>query len=199
MAYRTTLRDGREIGIAEAELQRFAGAIGLDQIAPGRYSKLFVFKLILYVHFEGVEGHFILDQLRALEGLPNNAPATKTATMFARDPLKGLWHQHFFSARFLAHNMLNQIGGDKLMPIVERIFDPEKSQTVTREMINELANVTTIDAIRQREAEGKLTGEWIVFAKHQGQNYYLTLAVHPEDKAGDMALYEELKAMPFKG
>lgn len=30
---------------------------------------------------------------------------------------------------------------------------------------------------RLREAE-RLTGEWIVFAKHQGLNYYLTLAMH---------------------
>jgi predicted transcriptional regulator len=24
----------------------------------------------------------------------------------------------------------------------------------------------------------RLTGEWIVFAKHEGRNYYLTLATH---------------------
>ena len=30
---------------------------------------------------------------------------------------------------------------------------------------------------RLREAE-RLTGEWIVFAKHEGLNYYLSLAAH---------------------
>ncbi len=28
-----------------------------------------------------------------------------------------------------------------------------------------------------------MTGEWIVFAKHNGKNFYLTLGVHQEDNA----------------
>jgi hypothetical protein len=35
-----------------------------------------------------------------------------------------------------------------------------------------------------------MTGDWIVFAKHQGQNFYLGLATHDDD---DEALYERLR------
>lgn len=35
----------------------------------------------------------------------------------------------------------------------------------------------------QRSREQRLTGDWIIFAKHQGQNYYLDLASHQENDA----------------
>lgn len=38
---------------------------------------------------------------------------------------------------------------------------------------------------RLREAE-RLTGEWIVFAKHEGQNYYLSLATHDKTTHEDL-------------
>jgi hypothetical protein len=45
-------------------------------------------------------------------------------------------------------------------------------------MIDELAHRVTIESIERRSAAGRRTGEWIVFAKAQGQNYYLCLATH---------------------
>jgi hypothetical protein len=35
----------------------------------------------------------------------------------------------------------------------------------------------------ERANDGRLTGEWIVFAKQDGVNYYLTLGVHQDDEA----------------
>jgi hypothetical protein len=34
-----------------------------------------------------------------------------------------------------------------------------------------------------RARNSKLTGEWIIFAKHDDRNYYLTLGVHGDDAA----------------
>ncbi len=35
----------------------------------------------------------------------------------------------------------------------------------------------------ERRAASKLTGEWIVFARHGGANHYLTLGAHGDDHA----------------
>src|SRR5690606_19461000 len=78
--YKTSGPDGTEIHVGEAHLARFAMGTGLDKIAPGRYSKLFAFKLLLYTQFQGVEADFIIEEVKALEGLPNRAVNTKPAT-----------------------------------------------------------------------------------------------------------------------
>lgn len=186
--------DGTEIHAPESTLTEFASEIGLHVIAPGRYSKLFVFKLLLYTQYQGVEADFIIDELKALEGLPNRAPNTKPATQFARPPLKGLWHQHFFSARFVAHNIATHMLGKRLEETVNRIFDPVRSPTVTREMIGEMAHAVTHGALEERESQSKLTGEWIVFAEHMGQYYYLTLATHATD---DQQTFDEISSMAY--
>ena len=46
-----------------------------------------------------------------------------------------------------------------------------------------------MEGYERRASPNKLTGDWIVFAKHEGQNYYLDLATHSEN---DEALYMKL-------
>jgi hypothetical protein len=186
--------DGTESGVSESTVIEFAADVGLNSIVPGRYSKLFAFKLWLYVHIEGIEIPFIIEELKTLEGLPGEAVATKPATLFARPPLKGLWHKHFFSARLVGHNIATHMLGKRLEETVRRIFDPARSPTVTREMIEELAHAVSHGALEERDNQGKLTGEWIVFAKHQGQNYYLTLATHLTE---DQQTFDEITSMAY--
>jgi hypothetical protein len=192
--YKTKRPDGQEIHVSEAELAKFASDAGLDAIAVGRYSKLFVFKLLLYTKVEGTEPAFILEELKALESLPNNAIFTKPPTQFTRQPLRGLWHKHFFDARFVPNNIAIHMQGKRLEETVKRIFDHAKSPTVTKGMIEELAQAVSHGALQEREGQGKLTGEWIVFAKDQGKNYYLTLATHTE---GDQQTFDEIRNMAY--
>lgn len=192
--YKTRMPDGTEIHTPESELRKFAIDAGLGNIAPGRYSTLFVFKLWLYVHVEGIDLPFVIEELKFLEGMQNQAPSTKPATQFTRQPLQGLWHQHFFSARFVGHNIAMHMAETRLKKTVESIFDPARSPTVTREMIEEMAHAVTLGALEERENQNKLTGEWIVFAKHQGQNYYLTLATHTTE---DQQTFDEINNMAY--
>ena len=71
------------------------------------------------------------------------------------------------------------------------IFDPNKSPVVTKEMINELSHRVVVESLEDRGANNKLTGEWIVFAKHQGQNYYLCLTNH---ESGDENIAQSIKS-----
>jgi len=52
-----------------------------------------------------------------------------------------------------------------------------------REAARELAAGFVQGGYLGRKDEGKLTGEWIVFAVQGGTNYYLTLSRHGEDEA----------------
>jgi len=52
----------------------------------------------------------------------------------------------------------------------------------------------TIREMPPGEPRGQgLTGEWIIYGKHQGENYYLSLAKHSEAEQGQVAdLYARL-------
>jgi hypothetical protein len=135
----------------------------------------------------------IVAEIKALEGGPQTV-GTKPATEFTKEPLKGLWHKHFFSAHFVAHNLLNQLAGGRLKALVEKVLDPKKHSIITAELINEISHEVATGTFEKREAQGKLTGEWIVFAKHGGQNYYLCLSTH---NAGDQVIYAQIKSACF--
>lgn len=65
--------------------------------------------------------------------------------------------------------------------MIAEVLDPNKSPVITEEMVKELAHRVTFEPIEERIREGRLTGEWIVFAKHEGLNYYLSLSTHKTD------------------
>ena len=56
-------------------------------------------------------------------------------------------------------------------------------------MINELVRRVTNEPLEMRDAAKKLTGEWIVFLKHGGKNYYLCVNTH---NAGDQVIYDRI-------
>lgn len=176
--------------VTSEELREYAEAFRLNLYAEGRYSWLFALNMLSYERHYGINPFQIVDEVRALE---DSAKVTKTkqASQFTHAPLKGLWHKHFFCARFLAHNITNHLSGGKLDKLVSEVLDPNKSPVVTESMIRELSHRVTVEAFEQRAAKGNLTGEWIVFAKYEEKNYYLCLATH---RAGDHSIYNNIKA-----
>jgi len=141
----------------EKELGKFASLVGLDQVAPGRLSWLFVMQLFLHAQVDGVDPSMIVAEIKALEGGPQTI-GTKTATEFTKEPLKGLWHKHFFSAHFVVHNLINQLAGGRLKALVEKVLDPKKHPIITAELINELSHEVATGTFEKREAQDKLTG-----------------------------------------
>lgn len=194
--YKTEMSDGRPFEMDDTALSKYASDLGLDKIAPGRYTNLFVFKFFLFTEFEGIERDFILEEIKALEGLNNSAPFTKPPTQFTREPLKGLWHQHFFASRFTEKNIAAHMTPKRVSETVDRVCDPSEP-IITPRMLNDLVEAITTDAFLEREANSQLTGEWIVFAKHNDQNHYLTLAPHPDGREGDLRLFNEIKTMGY--
>ena len=161
------------------KIEQLAKLYELDTLIPGRYTSLFVVNLYLLDKVSGINPAQVIEEIRHLEGL---APSqqTKPATEFKGSVLKGLWHKHFLPTlpSAFAHNILNHLGKNGLANLVGEVFNPAKSSVVTREMINELAHRVVEESIVDRGAAEKLTGEWIIFAKENGQNYYLCISPH---------------------
>lgn len=161
-----------------------------------------------------VDVHAVFDQIGAVEGAPLCRPhPTKPATEFKRAPLKGLWHQHWFQASFMPTNLLieNSRSGVELM--LRRLRQHYGGEEFMGKLIDEtdvklMAHASVNDAFEQRaqrssDGSGGLTGEWIVFAKSNGRNIYLTLAGHEEDDteiyrrcASALREYPELAELP---
>ena len=185
--------DDKRLAMTQEELKRYADLIGLDRIASARYSWMFVLDIFLHHGVHGIDPTMVVDEIKALE---NRSPGTgtKAATMFQNEPLRGLWHKHFFASRFVAKNIQNQLAGDKLRKLVDEVFDPQKSSIISQEMTNKLAHKVISESIEQRASNGKLTGEWIIFAKYNNENYYLCLSTH---NSGDQMIYERIKSTCF--
>lgn len=177
--------------VENEELVDYAKIYGLDTLIAGRYSWLFVFNLMMLEKKSGVDPFSIIDEIKNIEGV-GPARQTKLASEFRGPHLKGLWHKHFFAANpsLLAHNIINQLAGGKLKKLVEEVLDPNKSPVATKEIIGELSHRIVVESLENRAANNKLTGEWIVFAKHQGQNYYLCLTTH---ESGDENIAQSIK------
>src|ERR1700687_1167953 len=115
------------------------------------------------------------DILHSILNLEASEPPSgiKRASTFNKTPLKGLWHKHFFSANFLLNNIILGLGKNGIQNLVNDVMDPNRSNTITQEMINELSQRVTREPFEIRQKQGKITGEWVIFAKHGGKNYCL--------------------------
>jgi len=107
----------------------------------------------------------------------NNSAGTKPASPFNRPPLIGLWHAHFTDARFLAENYrLALPEKQRYQLFVEALKQTEGLPLDDR--AEEIVNRVWEEPLDNRFAQGKATGEWIVYLPRKGKNYYLATAKH---------------------
>lgn len=160
----------------------------LNRFQDAHFSQLFVEQLQVILNERGIASE-ILIEIAALEG--QGSSYTKPEKQFRHLPLKGLWHKHFLFGEFIAENIRNHLltrtgGTEKLEHIVNQVLSSQKSQ---KEMTRDLARQIVEGSYEERANNQKITGEWIVFAKYNKQNYYLTLAAHGEK---DEVIYQRV-------
>ena len=140
-----------------------------------------------------VDPHCLLDEVEKIEGRGRARSLTGPPEQFRHNPLRGLWKKHWFQASFMARNMSNEfrrIGESLVREALKE--DLRRSETEVVPFNEEHARAISYSVASagyekraQRGANpqyGKLTGEWIVYAEAEGKRYYLTLALHSEDK-----------------
>ncbi|MEJ3602599.1 hypothetical protein WFH67_18900 [Vibrio vulnificus] len=178
--------DTKIIGIHELEV--FANKYQINRYAKGRYSWYFIFQIMMYQQQFGIEPAEIVEAIKELE-LDCEDNLIKPATQFRHLPLKGLWHKHYFSARFMAKNLQLHHGKDGIKKILDKYWS--EGEPLTDNILRTVAEEFTFKAFEDRADCGKLTGEWIVFAKLEDKNYYLALGEHD---GSDHQLYEVIKS-----
>lgn len=161
--------------------------VGESDLAS-RMSEMIWFDILVHEEVFGIEPTEILEAVQEVE-TGEATLRTKKATQFTREPLKGLWHKHYFAARFLAHNIVLGLGKEGLRKIITEELDPTKSSVVTEEMLQAVAKRVVREPVENRYEAGKITGEWIVFARHAGKNFFLCLGTH---SIGDQVIFESI-------
>lgn len=143
------------------------------------------------------EDHYVLDELDYLEGLSPRS-RTKMEEQFRHPPLNPFWHKHFSAPRHFIRNIGIQWGltGKGNRPLMQMLRQVAHEHGGDHDRWPKVAvHKLVIEGYQSRSIRG-LTGDWIIYGKHGGQNYYLDLAEHEEGDA-PQRLYEKLRAGNF--
>src|ERR1051326_5200382 len=127
---------------------------------------------------------YILAAMDAVEGIRSGS-RSKGAKRLQR-PLNDFWHKHFFAPRrHLLKNLgaeygLDNEGNQRLDRLIHEVAKEFGDQPGVWQGV--LAHRLGVEGFHNRSRRIALTGDWIVFGKHSGQNYYLALATHEEGR-----------------
>lgn len=188
----------REIFVAgedvTADIRGFEDAIGLNRIAPGRFSTCLSVQLFCQSVFDPkLSVSHVIAEIKALE-CTDRKSATKPAAVFNRLPLKGLWHKHYIQngissmAMNLRHAM-NKFGLPEFEQKVKALETSGEDRYLEASDIDEIVYEAVLGNYERRCEASQMTGEWVVYAIHEGQNYYLCLGTH---NSGDDALRRQI-------
>lgn len=169
-----------------SDLIRFAAQIGLDSATSGRYSVLFLTELYCHSMISCEINPFkVLAEINYLEGV-DASTRTKLESEFVRPALRGLWHKHYLESNVpsLAKNLLNALQKYGLPDLERQVREIEASgeeRYFSESDVVKIADEVVYKNYERRSDDGQLTGEWIVYAKHEDKNYYLCLGKHGMD------------------
>jgi len=157
--------------VSQQELAEFSKRFPETAGFRNRIAEFFWFNLYALEKDQGIDPNEVLREVVALE---QGKPTLRTPTPFRWKPLKGLMHTHWFSARFIPQNIVNELGSDGILNAAQAFFP---NGVVETDAIPGFADAITRAPFEQRQARGGLTGEWIIHAA-EGQNYYLCCCGH---------------------
>lgn len=175
----------------------FAESIGLERVAKGRYSAVFLTELIDIVsNSKNINPSIIMEEIKYLEGC-HPSTGTKEASLFTGKFLSGLWHKHYreISLHSIARNLqlaLNEYSIQSIAASAKEAEESGEERYITIDDIAEIVADVGCGNYKRRSDAGKLTGEWIIFAKNEGQNYYLCLGNHD---SGDEVIRKKIESV----
>lgn len=119
--------------------------------------------------------------IKVLEELPSSG-ATVKEYQYDHAPLTGLYKRHFTSPRFLLKNLDNfrrsKEGRRHFEAVAARAV--QESGSDNDAFIKYLSYHMVVEPFQIKSSSNRMTGEWLVYHKHEGRNYYLTFAFHGE-------------------
>lgn len=178
-----------------ARMQAFYLALNHDGILTERYSSSILLDLFFGTEFLGLNPCTVVDEIKSLEKL--KISRTRAATQFKKDPLRGLWHKHYMNGDVasLAQNVEHALKDYRIPFFDEKIREAQiagEKRFVTKEDVPIIVKDVLTNNLARRGNEGKISGEWIVYAQHENQNFYLCLAKH-KDNDRDKNIREKIE------
>ena len=177
--------------ITREDLCGFLAMCGLRSETHPRCSTLFLFELYIRARTTVVPGDpmKIIAEVQAMEGY-GRASRTKEATQFKHPPLRGLWHKHYLAHNGFMINTMQELGGPNLKRL-PALIEQQRRPGATHWTVEDVPGLASAVAgsFSRRAARAELTGEWIVYATHEGQHYYLCLGSHTD---GDQSLCDRI-------
>ncbi len=176
-----------------ARMQAFYLALNHDGILNERCSSQILLDLFFGTQSFGLYPLTVIDEIKSLE--KQGVSKTKPATPFRGSHLEGLWHKHYMNGDVasLAQNVKNALYEYGIPFFQEKIMEAKSAgeeRFVTKEDVPKIVNDVLTNNLARRRSEGKMTGEWIVYAQNEGQNFYLCLAKHND---GDEEIREKIE------
>lgn len=172
------------------EIINVLSIIGITEEILDRCSLIFIMQLYGTFMSRAENPYIIGNEILHLEGVSHRGESrTKPAAVFNRKVyLRGLWHKHYMgsSVSDMAMNLKNALytyGLPKLKADVEEVERSGEERFFTPEDAGRIAHEAVVDNFIRRSQEQKLTGHWIIYAIHEGQNFYLSLGRHDSDEA----------------
>lgn len=151
----------------------------IDEELGSRVSDMLLRQLQLGVFDDSLHVQMVQEEIRALEG--KGKTRTRPADAFKGKHLVGLHKKHFYQTSLIGRNLQNewklQSGkSGKLREMIRRFWKKDSDPlTVSHQIANAF-----VKGLAERESRGDLDGEWLIFAKWGGKNYYLALAHHKD-------------------
>jgi hypothetical protein len=133
----------------------------------------------------------ITDLIQELEGVGRGCK--QRVEQFRDLPLKGLWKAHFLDARFIVRNIINH-NTSKFNSLCAQVVAEKQKNPSEVSWQGHLVHAMTIGAYEERAKHHNLTGEWLIFSKHNDQNYYLCISKHTSRKE-DVNVFNFLKTV----
>jgi len=167
-----TQEQANRLGPAIQEVQDWLNT----KMKTGRCSFGFVVDLAKHVVMNTLDVFAIYDEISVLEYPEARITGTKGVQRFKHEPLAGLSYKHYFCTTSLLKNLQNELQRGKTV----EVFLRDKVGQITEQFVSELTHEIVIKNFHRRSADGRLTGEWLIFEESVAGNYYLTLGGHAE-------------------
>jgi len=156
---------------------------------------------LLFIQLTAARKHRILNTyditsvIRSLERELESV--TKKAEQFKDPPLNLFWKVHYYDDHFMLRNIYNEWGlfkkkSIKFNRLIAEVIKEEKEYPSPLGWQGTLSHKFMVEGFENRRKDG-LTGEWIIFGKHNDLNYYLGLSQHTKRGKEDQFLYKLLK------
>jgi len=93
-------------------------------------------------------------------------------------------------AAFIPKNLELELKTKRGKALIDSVIKDDKLSD--EEKLKLCPHQATVGMFESRSANSALTGEWLIYAKHKGQRYYLSIAPHSQHPKDDTVIYNRM-------